>query len=989
MSKEEEGGEAVPGDAAAGRVDDAAALKHAVEGPRRRRHRTHDGDDRSTTTHLSNGVTLDLSLELLVAQGGDPSVAKRPTPKLLDEASKGVVAADEHEAHAGVCPGGSDKEVVVNDDDRSHDRIRSGLAADSAADSDDRNAAQQQSTVPATDLEMKAKLAGETKEEAPHNDTGRGVGAAAAAVPIVSESPEVAAARRRRIAALAQLRDAEDVPQARPSESKLAEAELGAHHDSRRAVRPGSRSPPPPQHHQGSAGLSASSQRTPRRASAESSASSGAVGPTVEKVLSAQPAAANAIVFHDISGDTLSLALQFLVLSKRKGVAPETFVPDLSEARARALLHAADFLDVPSLALFAAGRLARHVNCFADLRGQQLPLHLAQLVLAHVPLILFTLSASQAAELEWDAASVWRDAYRGTIHKHRSRAAVDVESFVEYRMYGPQSSRNLTMLPPELQEWYADLDDSSDSLNFLADAHLLLRRLAVLTRHLGVARTVDAEKLARWWAGSDQMRDSATSSEQAEATVAQRSAREARADSEPPSDSAGSRGGVAEAISQRQAAPPAHGGERRLPHSATVDGRMLGRAATARPGRQGPRRIATASKIVFPHVLDSSARGGAGGVISARHEPAVAPAVSAATMARRAALARTGDEPGPPPRVGGGFAVYVSPPSKTPAKYTRRKLKLGGARGAPERAKPTKRNAAHASPKRVKRKESAEARKQRAAQQIQGIARQKRARQELSNRRLATMIGKGVLPVVPSVLELFGCGAAANDVVPRLCMVATLQLLDLRGCSQLAPASVHVIASRLPRLRLLDVSGAVECGDDEMEALGRLEHLASLQVCGWKKLTSRGLVAFAKQLPHNRVAPAIAPVPLSHRASHGMAHRLVAGLPALPCASLKELNLADCSGLTDDGVAELGRILPGLEDLSLFGCLYVSDRALGGLSTMHTRLKRLNTSGAYKVTADGTRFLLAQNPGLLLYSSPNEFGCLRAALEAQPRDAER
>lgn len=52
----------------------------------------------------------------------------------------------------------------------------------------------------------------------------------------------------------------------------------------------------------------------------------------------------------------------------------------------------------------------------------------------------------------------------------------------------------------------------------------------------------------------------------------------------------------------------------------------------------------------------------------------------------------------------------------------------------------------------------------------------------------------------------------------------------------------------------------------------------------------------------------------------------------------------------------------------------VSDKALLSLGSLESRLKRLNTAGAYKVTKDGERFLFTSNPTLLLYVSPNEFG---------------
>lgn len=87
--------------------------------------------------------------------------------------------------------------------------------------------------------------------------------------------------------------------------------------------------------------------------------------------------------------------------------------------------------------------------------------------------------------------------------------------------------------------------------------------------------------------------------------------------------------------------------------------------------------------------------------------------------------------------------------------------------------------------------------------------------------------------------------------------------------------------------------------------------------------------------------------------SQGLAPRLAFGQPALMCAPLTALNVADCTGLDDDAVNAIGDELPGITDLCLYGCLRVSDRGMMGLGSSDSRLARLNTAGVYKVRGTG------------------------------------
>lgn len=72
-------------------------------------------------------------------------------------------------------------------------------------------------------------------------------------------------------------------------------------------------------------------------------------------------------------------------------------------------------------------------------------------------------------------------------------------------------------------------------------------------------------------------------------------------------------------------------------------------------------------------------------------------------------------------------------------------------------------------------------------------------------------------------------------------------------------------------------------------------------------------------------------------------------------------------------MASLGRKLPGIRDLCIYGCLQLTGRCADGFGHLDCRLRRLNTAGVYKFGHEASSYLLQANPGLLLYNNPNEF----------------
>ena len=112
------------------------------------------------------------------------------------------------------------------------------------------------------------------------------------------------------------------------------------------------------------------------------------------------------------------------------------------------------------------------------------------------------------------------------------------------------------------------------------------------------------------------------------------------------------------------------------------------------------------------------------------------------------------------------------------------------------------------------------------------------------------------VPVVPAVTSCFGGSARATAaVVGAACGYAGLASLSLRGCARLSAADVAAIGCTLAGLTTLDLSGAAACGDAELAALAALPALRTLELCAWGGLTAQGLEAWASALPRTASLP--------------------------------------------------------------------------------------------------------------------------------------
>ena len=91
--------------------------------------------------------------------------------------------------------------------------------------------------------------------------------------------------------------------------------------------------------------------------------------------------------------------------------------------------------------------------------------------------------------------------------------------------------------------------------------------------------------------------------------------------------------------------------------------------------------------------------------------------------------------------------------------------------------------------------------------------------------------------------------------------------------------------------------------------------------------------------------------------------------------SIRKLSVANAGGLTDEGVKQIGATVAAtLEDFCMAGCFKVTD--LGLMLVSFPKLQRLNYCGSYKVTDASRRYILSQNPTLLIYNGVRQVRCL-------------
>ncbi|WIA09588.1 hypothetical protein OEZ85_008980 [Tetradesmus obliquus] len=179
-------------------------------------------------------------------------------------------------------------------------------------------------------------------------------------------------------------------------------------------------------------------------------------------------------------------------------------------------------------------------------------------------------------------------------------------------------------------------------------------------------------------------------------------------------------------------------------------------------------------------------------------------------------------------------------------------------------------------------------------------------------------------------LNLQSCSGLTGSFLPEVCSaLVNLKTLNLAYCPGLYPGQLSYL-SVLPALEQLDVTGG--------SAVSGVEALLLLVLAGFSGLSSLRSLSI-----------------ISCQGFSGSGFSTWGGLQ-----ELTRLNLSGCGGVCDAGVAALARECKGLRELLLAGCRAVGDEGVRELRALR-RLRRLNLTSNKNITH---RSLAALLPGL-------------------------
>ncbi len=187
-------------------------------------------------------------------------------------------------------------------------------------------------------------------------------------------------------------------------------------------------------------------------------------------------------------------------------------------------------------------------------------------------------------------------------------------------------------------------------------------------------------------------------------------------------------------------------------------------------------------------------------------------------------------------------------------------------------------------------------------------------------------------------LTLYGCCNITDEGVKSLEGLKRLETLDLGLCGGVGDRALETIGVELKALRVLRLSGQISgggaggfAGDDEwmnnrylrvsdagLAFICRLPNLEELSLRGSNTLTSAGLRRLA-----------------------GYAENVMGGATPAQFTRLRELDLTDCSGITDEDVEFGLATLPRLSKLYMDGCNQLTDAAAKHFARIKT-LTHLN-----------------------------------------------
>ncbi|KAJ1492998.1 hypothetical protein T484DRAFT_1929974 [Baffinella frigidus] len=197
-----------------------------------------------------------------------------------------------------------------------------------------------------------------------------------------------------------------------------------------------------------------------------------------------------------------------------------------------------------------------------------------------------------------------------------------------------------------------------------------------------------------------------------------------------------------------------------------------------------------------------------------------------------------------------------------------------------------------------------------------------------------------------AVLEAFWCTRGVPLVAHAiLSRQRQPTRIDFEGCSNLPPSVFERLYKRGMGggVTYLDVKGMVGFTDESLQLVGAAcPNLWLLQIGGCTALTDKGIIDY---------------VALIRQQSE---------------VHLRKLSLMNCSALTNAALAAVAEELPEVRDLCIYGCYRMTDDGLIRFKRSSC-LRKLNTSGCYKISDMGIRYLMQVKPTVLIYHKPRDF----------------
>uniref|UniRef100_W5MGK7 F-box and leucine rich repeat protein n=1 Tax=Lepisosteus oculatus TaxID=7918 RepID=W5MGK7_LEPOC len=189
-------------------------------------------------------------------------------------------------------------------------------------------------------------------------------------------------------------------------------------------------------------------------------------------------------------------------------------------------------------------------------------------------------------------------------------------------------------------------------------------------------------------------------------------------------------------------------------------------------------------------------------------------------------------------------------------------------------------------------------------------------------------------------LSLPGCKDLTDSAIAAVCQYQPgLKTLDLSSCTELSDKAVLAIASSLKDIRSLYLRRTWRITDQGLSKLMELKGLQTLDLSGCSNITG---IEMIKGLSSPQAQAKL--VSLSLRSCTYMRDSAVFSLAQLLGPGLRELDLTSCLYLTDLSVRGIATFLPGLLVLRLGWCKEVTDWGLLGMVVQFPDLRRLSLS---------------------------------------------